>query len=184
MKKKILSIVLVLMLAIVPMIVSGCGPKDEGGNTIRFWGYGDATAKEAYTAMVEAYNAGQGKTDGVTVSFSSKPESGYISLIEQSATSKTGPDVYFAWDRLFKKWTAADMTVNLTDYVNADVEAGNIDLTKIWDSTVSRFRYNKELNMSGEDEDIYGLPRYFAYCAVLQQDRACRSRRNRYFRCR
>ena len=158
MKKKILSIVLVLMLAIVPMIVSGCGPKDEGGNTIRFWGYGDATAKEAYTAMVNAYNAGQGKTDGVTVSFSSKPESGYISLIEQSATSKTGPDVYFAWDRLFKKWTAADMTVNLTDYVNADIEAGNVDLTKIWDSTVSRFRYNKELNMSGEDEAIYGLP--------------------------
>ena len=158
MKKKILSIVLVMMLAIVPMVVSGCGPKDEGSNTIRFWGYGDATAKEAYEAMVKAYNAGQGKTDGVEVSFSNKPESGYISLIEQSATSKTGPDVYFAWDRLFKKWTAADMTVDLTEYVNADTEAGLVDLTKIWDSTVSRFRYNKELNMSGEDEPIYGLP--------------------------
>ena len=89
MRKKILSIVLVMMLAIVPMVVSGCGPKDEGSNTIRFWGYGDATAKEAYEAMVKAYNAGQGKTDGVEVSFSNKPESGYISLIEQSATTKT-----------------------------------------------------------------------------------------------
>ncbi len=158
MKKKILSILLVLMLAIVPFAAVGCKDDDSEGGTIRFWGYGDATAKEAYQAMVDAYNAGQGKTDGVEVKFSSKPESGYISLIEQSATSKTGPDVYFAWDRLFKKWTAADMTVNLTDYVKTDEEAGLIDLDGIWDSTVTRFRYDKELNMSGENEDIYGLP--------------------------
>ena len=159
MKKRIFSLLLVIALACVPIIATGCSPKDESATgKIRFWAYGDQTVKDAMTAMVEAYNNGQGKTDGVTVSYSHREESSYISMIEQNATSKNGPDVYYAWDRLFKKWTAADMTVDLTDYVKADEEAGNIDINGIWKSTVSRFRYNKELNMSGDNESIYGLP--------------------------
>lgn len=159
MKKRLFSFLLVLMLACVPIVATGCGgDKNDASGKIRFWAYGDQTVKDAMTAMVDAYNAGQGKKDGVTVSYSHREESSYISIIEQNATSKNGPDVYYAWDRLFKKWTAADMTVDLTDYVKADKEAGNIDLNGIWKSTVSRFRYNKELNMSGENEPIYGLP--------------------------
>ena len=159
MKKRLFSFLLVLMLACVPIVATGCAGKDkDASGKIRFWAYGDQTVKDAMTAMVDAYNAGQGKKDGVTVSYSHREESSYISIIEQNATSKNGPDVYYAWDRLFKKWTAADMTVDLTDYVKADKEAGNIDLNGIWKSTVSRFRYNKELNMSGENEPIYGLP--------------------------
>mgnify|MGYP004522693945 CR=1 FL=1 len=159
MKKKFFSFLLALVLVLVPIAATGCGgDSDNATGKIRFWAYGDQTVKDAMTAMVEKYNSGQGKKDGVTVSYSHKIEDSYISLIEQNATSKNGPDVYYAWDRLFKKWTAADMTVNLTDYVNAAVADGSLNLDTIWKSTVSRFRYNKELNMSGDTESIYGLP--------------------------
>lgn len=169
MKKKLLSLLLILVLVLVPIAATACNgggggndPNNPGNDKstgkIRFWAYGDQTVKDAMSAMVDAYNNGQGKEDGVTVSYSHKIEDSYISMVEQNANSKNGPDVYYAWDRLFKKWTAADMTVDLTDYVKEDTAAGKINLDNIWKSTVSRFRYNKELNMSGENESIYGLP--------------------------
>lgn len=156
MKKKVIGILLAVIFAVIPCI--GCNGSAGDSSTIRFWGYGDYNANKAYTAMVDAYNAGQGKRDGVKVSYSPKPESGYISLIEQSISSKSGPDVFFAWDRLFKKWTTANFNVDLTDRVQSAVDAGELNLDKIWESTVNRFRYDKEMNMSGADDPIYGLP--------------------------
>lgn len=154
-----MSILLAFVLVFTAFAMVACkGGEETTDSKIRFWYYGDATANKAYEAMVKAYNNGQGKIDGVEVASSPKPESGYISLIEQSAQVKTGPDVFFAWDRLYKKWTFADMTTDLTDYVAAAEADGSLDIDAIWTDTVNRFRYNKELNMSGENEDIYGLP--------------------------
>lgn len=153
--KKIVATLIASMIAMASL--TGCGG-EESSTSLRFWGYGDITAQTAYKAMVKAYNEGQGKKDGVTVSFSPQAESGYISLIENSLTTKSGPDVFFAWDRLFKKWTAAGANVDLTEYVNASTAAGELDISKISKSTVDRFRYDKELNMSESDDPIYGLP--------------------------
>lgn len=157
MKKKFVSILLAVMLAVVPFAVTGCKPDDDEA-TLRFWGYGDQTAKDAYTAMVNAYNAGQGKTDGVTVRYTHKEENGYVSSVEQASVSKTGPDVFFAWDRYFKKWANQGMLADMQSYVDASEKDGTLKLDDIWHSTVSRFRYNRELNISNDSEDVYGLP--------------------------
>lgn len=156
MRKKFLVSLLSLTFAVAPL--AGCGAGGEQKGMIRFWGYGDHTAKQMYTAMVEAYNKGQGKTDGVTVSYSNKPESGYDTLIAQSAPAKTGPDVFFSRDLYFKSWTAAGYISQIEPYVQASVQAGELNLDGIWKSSVDRFRYDKELNISDETKPLYGLP--------------------------
>ena len=166
MKKKILSIMLAIVLAIGTLGLVACGGSGAPGldddkdttTTIKFWFYGDLTATNAYEAMVEAYNKGQGLKDGVKVTPSVKPEDGYVTTIQTSMSTKSGPDVYFAWDRYYKEWTAAGMTTNLQSYVDAAEADGSLDISSIWTSTVDRFRYNKELNLSSPTEDIWGLP--------------------------
>ncbi len=164
MKKKVISILLAIMLAFT---FAACGEKgngDGGGGggggktTVRFWYYGDETATDAYEAMVDEYNKTQGVTDNVKVTPTMKTEDGYTTAVSTAQSSKSGPDVYFAWDRYFKEWTAAGYTVNLQDYVDAAVADGSLDIEEIWTSTVDRYRYNVDLDLSDEDEDIYGLP--------------------------
>lgn len=166
MKKKILSILLAIVLGIGTFGLVACGgPSGTPGptpgpdhTTIKFWYYGDLTATNAYEAMVDAYNKGQGVKDGVSVTPSVKPEDGYVTTIQTSMSTKSGPDVFFAWDRYYKEWTSAGMTTNLQPYVDAAEADGTLDLDSIWTSTVDRFRYNKELNLSSPEEDAWGLP--------------------------
>lgn len=155
-RKKVVATMIAAILATMPL--AGCGG-DENSTSLRFWGYGDINAQTAYKAMVDAYNAGQGKTDGVSVLFSPQGDvEGFSTLIENSISTKSGPDVFFAWDRMFKKWTSMGATVDLTSYINESTAAGELDISKISKSTVDRFRYDKTLNMSEADDPIYGLP--------------------------
>ncbi|MBQ8685556.1 MAG: extracellular solute-binding protein [Clostridia bacterium] len=155
-KRRILSLALATLLVAPSM--AGCAGGSTDSESLRFWGYGDATVKDAFNAMVDAYNNGQGKLDGVNVRYTHKPEQGYVDLIEQSSTSKSGADVFMTWDRFFKKWANQGMLTNLQAYADASEADGSLDVDSIWDSTVSRFRYNPELNISDDNEDLYGLP--------------------------
>lgn len=159
MKKKILCVLLAVFLIAVPL--SGCGGPGGGvgGTTnLRFWGYGDQTVKDAMDAMVDAYNAGQGKTDGIEVKYTHRDDTGYVTALEQASVSRYGPDVFFAWDRYFKKWANQGFLADLQPYVDASVADGTLDLDGIWEKAVSRFRYDPVLNISGDTEDLYGLP--------------------------
>ena len=159
MKKKNLAKMLSCMLALAMMPLSACGgDKTQQGGTIRFWSYGDLSTKSAYSAMVDKYNKTQGKTDGIVVSYSHKPESGYDTQIAQNAAAKTGPDVFAARDLYFKSWVAQGYVSNLNSFVTESVNSGTLDMDEIYPNALNRFRYNKELNISGESEDVYGLP--------------------------
>ena len=156
MRKKMISVALATILG-VASLATACG-ESKDSSSLRFWGYGDQTVKDAMSAMVDAYNEGQGKEDGVLVRYTHRPEDGYVSGIEQASTSTSGPDVFFAWDRFFKKWASAGMLTNLQPYVDVAESDGSLNLDEIWHSTVSRFRYNRELTISNDNEDLYGLP--------------------------
>lgn len=175
MKKRILVSLLSCSIALTTLV--GCGGTgDSQKGMIRFWGYGDHTSKQMYTAMVNAYNEGQGKIDGVTVSYSNKPESGYDTLIAQQASSNSGPDVFFARDLYFKSWTAAGYISEIDSHVNASVEAGELDLDSMWKSGVDRFRYDIELNVSDETKPIYGLPIDISPTALYYNKKAIQDR--------
>ena len=171
MKKKLFTILLAGALCVGSLSgLTGCGGDsgetggdggsggDGGVQEIRFMAYGDKTAQDMYEALVEEYNETQGKEDGITVMGTVKTEGDYTSMLQITLTGETAPDVFISTDSHFKSRVAMDMAADLTEYVNNGVQNGTLDLDSIYKNTVTRFQYNKELNMSGDQEDYYGLP--------------------------
>ena len=73
--KKIAAVVLSSTLAAA--CIAGCAGGDDAGNgeRITFWGITDQYTSSSYSALVDAYNEGQGKIDGVFVKYSPKTDS-------------------------------------------------------------------------------------------------------------
>ncbi len=160
MKKKFMCLLLSLMLILTSCAtLVGCFQVQQvSESTIVFWYYGDLETENTIKAMVDKYNKTAGKEAGIEVMSTAYAESGYIQQIQNNATVKAGPDVFYAWDRLFKQWTRAGITADMTGYANEAIANGELDLDAMWTSTVDRFRYNKTLNISEENAPIYGLP--------------------------
>lgn len=135
---------------------SGCGGKTGSGTKIRFWTTGDYVIQDAYKAVVDAYNKGQGKIDGVTVSHTNKADTGYRDVISQYVYLSTGPDVFMMHDRYLKQDVASNAATDLTSYYAA--EPGDLELDSIWSGSVLRFRYNKDTKRSGKEEPLWALP--------------------------
>lgn len=135
---------------------SGCGGKTGSGTKIRFWTTGDYVIQDAYKAVVDAYNKGQGKIDGVRVSHTNKADTGYRDVISQYVYLSTGPDVFMMHDRYLKQDVASNAATDLTSYYAA--EPGDLELDSIWSGSVLRFRYNKDTKRSGKEESLWALP--------------------------
>ncbi len=163
MKKRILGVLLAVLLAFSFVACGGDG--DGGGSgkttTVKLWYYGDDAQLQAYEAMIDNYNKGQGKIDNIKISAQFKGADSNVyntSVLTAQSSEKSGPDVYFVWERFFKSWVQQGYTVNLNDYVAAAEADGTLNTSEMYKSSVERFRYDKALNISGPNEDIYGLP--------------------------
>ena len=162
--KKIAAVVLSSTLAAA--CIAGCAGGDDAGNgeRITFWGITDQYTSSSYSALVDAYNEGQGKIDGVYVKYSPKTDSS-ANHMAYCTSARGTVDIIGVSDRYVFNNIAQGFYTNLQDFVddsstyttNADGEAyfsednyasGNID----------RFRFNKETSEAGEGEDLYALP--------------------------
>lgn len=144
-----------LLCAAVMFVVfslTGCG--NSGQNTIKFFAYGDEGTLTAYSKMVDGFNNSIGKEKGIIVKYTPYPESDYESKIEQSAKSKSGPDVFVVKEKLFKKWAMLDYLEPLDSYI----ASGTLALDNMWEETVSRYRYNVENNTSNNEDPLYSVP--------------------------
>lgn len=166
MKKKLIALAISSVLAATCLAGCGGGGDDGAGNRerITFWGITDQYTSSGYSQLVDAYNAGQGKIDGVYVKYSPKTDSS-ANHMSYCASARGTVDIIGVSDRYVFNNIAQGFYTNLQDYIdnpstytkNADGEtyfsvdnyaAGNID----------RFRFNKETSEAGEGEDLYALP--------------------------
>ena len=166
MKKKFIALAVSSVLAATLFAGCGGGGDDGAGNAerITFWGITDQYTSSSYSQLVDAYNAGQGKIDGVYVKYSPKTDSS-ANHMSYCASARGTVDIIGVSDRYVFNNIAQGFYTNLQDYIddpstytkNADGEnyfsvdnyaAGNID----------RFRFNKETSEAGQGEDLYALP--------------------------
>lgn len=159
MKKKIVSIVALLLLCVMAASFL-CSCKNGGlfGNTtnLSFWVYGDKEELALYKAMTDAFNETYGKEHNIHVNISQKPVDGYDSQVKLYATSNSGPDVFFTYEDVFKSWVNAGMLADMSEYL-AEASA-KIDVSDIYDTVVDRMRYNPDTNTSNKNDPLYGLP--------------------------
>ena len=142
----------VMLASVFPL--AACGGRTASDSEIRFLAYGDQATQDMYIAVAEKYNQTQGKKDGISVDAAAKSESDYTTMLQVTLTGKTAPDVFISTDVHFKTRVEMNMAANMTEYV----QNGSIDFDSMYESTYTRFRYDKESKMSKDDGDTYGLP--------------------------
>jgi len=164
MKTKFLKVLLVPTLVGLGGALTSCGNDYSDINytdpdnvvELDYWVYGDADELDSYNKMVYEFNHTYGAKHNIRVLMSTKPVGGgYTQVIQYTASSKAGPDVFMSTDNEFKKWVDMDICYPLTNQFN---NITDIDLSDVYDNVVSRTRYNKDTNSSEKGEPQYGMP--------------------------
>ena len=109
---------------------------------VDYWIYGDASELESYNKMVYEFNHTYGAKHNIRVLSSTKPVGGgYTQVIQYTASSKAGPDVFMVTENEFKKWVDMDICYPITEEFK---NVKDIDVSDIPYSVIRRTRYNKE----------------------------------------
>ena len=161
--KKALSLTLAGVLA--SLTLTGCGGTAKNQTIITFYAGVSAEDGAAYKTMVETYNNGQGKTDGVYVDYKPKA-TGYDSDLSTVFEGKKVPDVITLSDQYFKGYTKDGKLYNIQSLIDNDSlktknskGEQNLDMSEIPSVMVDRFRINWENKTAGNStDDLYGIP--------------------------
>ncbi len=149
--------------------LGACG---GGGNgdvvTIKFAVAAGSDMMSYYSQVVNAYNAGQGKTDGVFVKANQVKEDYSATMTNNIKVKNTAPHIVIVKDKYFKKYTSVakpqleDLSGFMADestYTKNSAGENHFDLTDISDNNVYRWRYDKANNVAGGDSGpMYGIP--------------------------
>lgn len=150
--KKILATCVCGALMTTPLI-SACGG-GGGSGEIMFWYKAGSSDSKIIKDMVEIYNNGQGKEDGVTVTAKSRQK------IDKSTLTFDAPNVVLVEDENFKSWAVEGLYHNLTDYYKSS--PGNYKEEDIPEAVVNQLRLDREVKngkrMAGKGADLQGLP--------------------------
>lgn len=172
--KKVISLIIAAVL-LFSIGMTGCGEKqpaqeketEAGVKEILFLADADSTSKPAFEKMVQAYNDGQGKTDGVYVTM--KLSAGVSTKGENyfKQSSRNAPNVMMVSDQVFRQYAiSADRAsaenmgyfVNLNDFAAQD---GDFDISGFPESASNTFRltYSEtDKSVAGAGQDIRGIP--------------------------
>ncbi len=150
--KKFVSVILTVFIALSTALLVGC----KKSNKLQFWVYGDEEELSIFTHMTKAFNDSYGKEHGIEVEISAKPVgNNYSNLIQTTASSSSGADIFFVIENDFKKWVEMGFMQDLTEYFDA---VDDIDVSDIPDSMLKKYRYDTETEQTMDDSPLYGLP--------------------------
>ncbi len=149
------------LIIIIIMVLTGCSNKDDA-KTLYFWGWGDQDEIPIFQEIVNNFNNTIGKEEGMVVEYRPVSTEGYTTLIEQTLSGRRGPDVFFVEDKYFKKWAKLGFLSSLDEYM----KTSTLDLDDMWESSISRYRYNIENNTSNPEDTLYGLPKDVSTTAI------------------
>ena len=128
---------------------AGCG--DGGGATkIRFYYDIGGNRTAVYSEIVDAYNNGQGKEDGVSVI--KVPLTGIAEDAQANLSRKNGANVYTLSSKIFRKMAVLDLMLELDGYLEKD--AGDLDITDIPVSAVDTYRFTPNKNADGDRKSV------------------------------
>lgn len=142
-------------------------PEADGRKEIVFLADAGATSKPAFEKMVQTYNEGQGKKDGVYVTL--KPSSGVSTKGENyfKQSSRNAPNVMMVSDQVYRSYaissdrSSADgmgYFLNLNDYVAKDKDFKLSAFPKNASDTFRLTYSETEKNVAGVGQDIRGIP--------------------------
>lgn len=168
MKRQIKKAVTILLAVIMTLSVVACGGNggsaDAGDRTVIYYAasYVTAQVRDYYLELVDTYNNGQGKEDGVYVQMTEN--SGAISGLDSALRANYMYDVLQLNDDEYKALAiqGANYFVTLDDYLTDDVKTA-IQWDQIPSSLVNRFRMNtkadeKNVYQAGEGADLLAIP--------------------------
>ena len=156
MKKQIRKLLASLLAVAMLLSLAGCGGKggsaDAGDRTVVYYAasYVTAQVRDAYLELIETYNSGQGKEDGVYVQMTDN--SGAIAGLDSALRSNYMYDVLQLNDDEYKALAmqGGNYFVALDEYLTDDVKK-----TMAWDdipdSLVNRFR----LNTNADENNVF-----------------------------
>lgn len=161
MVKKRLVILLVVMFS---LLLVSCKGKDDGGDldlndttkqtTINFWGWGEAEEVAIFKNLINKFN--EENEYNVKVNYTQKPSDGYVSSLEQILSGSRAPDVFLVGDGELKKWATLDFLLPVDNYIK---DSTVIDTNDMWQSSISRYRFNTKNMTSNSEDPLYGLPK-------------------------
>ncbi len=150
--KRIVSVILTAIAVMSATFFFAC----KKSNKLQFWVYGDEEELRSFTLMTNEFNETYGKEHGIEVEISAKPVGGnYTNLIQTTASSSSGADIFFVIENDFKKWVEMGFMQDLTDYFAA---VDDIDISDIPDNMLLKYRYDTETEQTKDDSPLYGLP--------------------------
>ena len=152
---KILLAVVMTAAMGVSAVACGGGGSSDGRTEIRFWYSASISENTIIKEMVDAYNNGQGKEDGVHVTPNNRQN------IERTSLYKNAPNVIAVSDEDFKSWAVEGLFYDMSEFYESD--PGTYTEEGIPETLTERFRIDKEVGsdgkrMAGEGADLQGVP--------------------------
>ncbi len=179
MLKKVLTVLLAALMAVacVPALFACEGggsdgsydedgnykPGDDGVVTVTFWGYGDNAETEVFGSIVEDFNDTVGAENNIKVNYRVIPSTSYSSTASTALGGSSAPDVLYVEDKYAKSWADAQYLEQL-DKKDEDgnyVYPGLEDFLdgSVWESGISRYRYDVESATSTDTSALWALPK-------------------------
>lgn len=138
-------------------------PGDDGTVTVSFWGYGDSVEVDVFGSIVKEFNATVGAQNNIEVDYRVIPSTSYSSTASMALGGSNGPDVLYVEDKYAKSWADAGYLEQIDrknaegSYIYPGLE--NFLDGSIWDSGISRYRYDVETATSTDTAALWALPK-------------------------
>ena len=126
--------------------------------TLQFWGWGDDVEASVFQEITDQFNETVGKEKNISVKYVQKASSSYSSDTALALSGNNTPDIIYVEDKHVKSWADAGYLAQLDngDFTGFDFENKN---GEIWESGISRYRFDVETATSGEDAPLWALPK-------------------------
>ncbi|MBQ8802761.1 MAG: extracellular solute-binding protein [Tyzzerella sp.] len=159
-KKSLMALGLALLLGL-----TACGgstgstgkPKNDTV-TLQFWGWGDDVEASVFQEITDQFNETVGKEKNITVKYVQKASSSYSSDTALALSGNHTPDIVYVEDKYVKSWADAGYLAQLDSG-----EFSGFDFTnengEMWESGISRYRFDSETATSDEDASLWALPK-------------------------
>ena len=155
MNKLLKGITTVFCLVCLVLVVIACDDENSG-KTISFYTWGNETEITIFRELVEQFNSTN--SDGITVKMTPVPSGDYETKIDNVLKGRNVPDVIVAGDGEIKPWIEQGGIEPLDTYVQS---SSIIDLNKMWEDGVNRYRYDVNARKGGQGE-LYGIMRDYS----------------------
>jgi ABC-type glycerol-3-phosphate transport system substrate-binding protein len=176
-KKIFLTIIMILTLT---SLLTACGDSgrddikfDEDGKIIvdgdavevKFWGWGDKEEVEVFTRIVNSFNK---KYEGaIKVNYIQRPSGSYADNLLVQLSGKSGPDVFYAQDKVIKQYASMGYCEDLSSYVANSKYDTKLNEKDLFSNILNRYRYNVTTTTSNADDPLWAVPKDLAPTAIF-----------------